>query len=467
MLKDTINYYLNSIKSKEFFYDSDKIYSSDDFKILVNYYITEFKKIWTIKKTNKGVAILLDRKIDYLAAIFASWLSDGYYLPLSKETPKDMIDYQIKSSGVTILIKNKNNKVIIKKLKKKYDKKFKSAAYIIFTSGSTGKKKGVLITKKNFLEYIKNLKKNAYSIKPKSCLISGEITFDIVNADLAFILLNKSKIGITDDTKNTFSLINMLETNNFDSLYCVPSTWKNLIYFAEQFKKKMHQLRFIYSGGELLDVKLYEKMKKIAPNAKIYNFYGPTEFTINSSFCEITKMKIKTREIIDQNENISIGKIFKDLDYKIIKQDEFSGELYLAGNQRMYGYINSNKQPFRIIKNKKFYPTGDIVSQNKKGYIFFIGRKKDYIKYKGYRINLQEISNIISKTIERNCLVEIYDKKIQLFIEGKKIKQKTFDNKIAGKLEYYEKPSKIIYINEFPSLANGKIDKKKLVSTYA
>ena len=36
----------------------------------------------------KGLAIILDRDIDYISIIFATWLCGGFYVPLSTETPK-------------------------------------------------------------------------------------------------------------------------------------------------------------------------------------------------------------------------------------------------------------------------------------------------------------------------------------------------------------------------------------------
>ena len=56
------------------------------------------------------MAILLDRDIDYLCIIFAAWMSDGFYLPLSLEMPKDNINYQIKDSGVSLIVLKKKVK---------------------------------------------------------------------------------------------------------------------------------------------------------------------------------------------------------------------------------------------------------------------------------------------------------------------------------------------------------------------
>ena len=40
----------------------------------------------------------------------------------------------------------------------------------------------------------------------------------------------------------------------------------------------------INCGGEKLSIALINDTRKIFKDVKIYNFYGPTEFTVNSTF---------------------------------------------------------------------------------------------------------------------------------------------------------------------------------------
>ena len=84
--------------------------------------------------------------------------------------------------------------------------------------------------------------------------------------------------------------------------------------------------------------------RKIFKDVKIYNFYGPTEFTVNSTFYALNKIK--------SLKDIPIGKVLPGIEY-IIKKEKNSnrGELFLAGKQLMKGYLNY-KNPFIKIKIK-------------------------------------------------------------------------------------------------------------------
>ena len=169
------------------------------------------------------------RNVDYLALIFACWLSNGFYVPLSKDSILSNIKYQLKVINSDILAYSKNGKTAFKYLKiKKINEIVKKnrgkIAYIIFTSGSTGQKKGVVISNKNLLSYMRGINKifkNKFN--SKSLLINGELTFDISVADLVFGILFKTEIGITSNSRNLISLFSMIEKRKIESLYVVPS----------------------------------------------------------------------------------------------------------------------------------------------------------------------------------------------------------------------------------------------------
>ena len=70
-----------------------------EFKNKVLKYKLRLEKIWKSDKKSRGVAILLERDSDYIATIFATWLAKGFYLPLSLNSPKENINYQIKGKS--------------------------------------------------------------------------------------------------------------------------------------------------------------------------------------------------------------------------------------------------------------------------------------------------------------------------------------------------------------------------------
>ena len=247
----------------------------------------------------------------------------------------------------------------------------------------------------------------------------------------------------------------MINENKAESIYLVPSGLNKVLEFTKKIKiNYLKSIRQINLGGEIFSINLLNKIKKFFKNVKIYNFYGPTEFTVNS-LCHDVNIKKKYKEI-------PIGKPLDGIS-TIVN----NGELYLYGLQKMHGYVNS-KDPFIKIKNKMFYPTGDMVELNKDNEYIFRGRNKDYIKLDGYRINLSNIENILYKYLNIPIKITTFNNKILLFVECKS-NRKQLSIKIKkiflSKLEKYERPFYIIYKNKFFSLESGKIDLKKLISS--
>ena len=101
-----------------------------------------------------------------------------------------------------------------------------------------------------------------------------------------------------------------------------------------------------------------------------------------------------------------LGKKLKNAYLTIKEEKKNYGELLLAGNHKMLGYLDNIKTPDIYHNGKKFYATGDIVFLDKKKDINFVGRKSDYIKVSGYRVNLSSLERIIKKYLKLEiCLI--------------------------------------------------------------
>lgn len=463
-LKKLIVEYLNC-ENRIIFSDYENSYSAKSFKEKVNFFLINLRNNIS-SNGSRGVAIILPRDVNYFACIFACWILKYYFVPLREDMITAEKNYQIKTSEACIIVKKFKNKIIFEKKKNRTKNlnNIENICYIIFTSGSTGPRKGVKITYTNLNAYLNSIKKIYLKnkIKYNSLLINGEITFDIIQADLIFALLFKSEICVTESPKNFFHLFDLAISRKVEAIYAVPSTWEKIIYLIEKRKIKINSLKYLNSGGELLNIKLVKKMKKYFPKAKIINFYGPTEFTINATWLEVSEKLLKNKSILDEHGNLSIGKPLPNVKIKILKKDasDYYGELYLNGPQIMKGYINSKNFLFTYFGKNKYYPTGDLVVK-KNNLIFYKGRNKDYIKLNGYRINLNSISNLLSKIFKKKTIVTLKNKSLIANIETDKKFRINF--KILKKnFEFWEIPNEFNFLRDLPKLPSGKVDVSNL-----
>ena len=186
-----------------------------------------------------------------------------------------------------------------------------------------------------------------------------------------------------------------------------------------------------------------------------------------------------TSNVVKTNDKISIGIPKEDVKLYIVdnalhelKENEI-GEILISGESVGNGYLNEelNKDVFINFNGEKAYLTGDLGYKSKEKF-FCIGRKDRQVKYKGYRIEISEIENVLNKLefVEKAVVVADLgeDKKVNkifAFIkqfEGNKKEVKEIREIIKNCLPDYMIPV-IRIVENFPLNVNGKIDEKKLL----
>lgn len=343
--------------------------------------------------------------------------------------------------------------------------------YCIYTSGSTGKPKGVMIEQKNLLNYCKvneyNTEASLIVEDVKASLALATLVFDVSILEEFMPLLNGGTMVIANEEEiyNPIKLGNLINNNDVEAIICTPSFLNNIIDI-EDVGKKLKKLKKFNIGAESFIPSLYKKIKKINPEAKIYNGYGPTEATIGSTIKQL-----------NSEENITIGFPMANIKVYITNSElellpiGVPGELIIAGNGVGRGYINNRElteTKFVNYKNEKAYRSGDLAYINFDGEIEFVGRIDNQIKINGFRIELSEIENVIRTyqnidTIFVKVIESNEEKFIGAYFTAKKdININKLKDYLKEHLPYYMIPKFLIQIDEFPINNNGKIDSKKL-----
>ena len=121
---------------------------------------------------------------------------------------------------------------------------------------------------------------------------------------------------------------------------------------------------------------------------------------------------------------------------------------------------------------KRMYRTGDLVYEEG-GKIWFIGRKDNQIKHMGYRIELEEIENILVQSSKVDQAAVLYERsnithgKIIAFVATKSdLTIEQIFQHASNFLPNYMIPSSINLFKELPKNPNGKVDKLKLASLH-
>lgn len=466
---------LKNLKQKEeyeCYQINDKKYTN---KELYKYTCNIYEYLLKENKEKRCVIVKGHKDVYMIASFLACSFAGITYVPIDISIPKERQNKIIKQIQPKLIIDEKIETIMTKSEYHDIEQiylKSEDTYYIIFTSGTTGEPKGVKISYSNLQSCIDWLKE-VCNISNGVILNQANFSFDLSVADIYLALTTKSKHYILEreKQKNYIELFEKIIRSEATFAVLTPSFADFLLLDRNFNKENIRTLRKILFCGEKLTRKTVEKLYERFPEIDIINSYGPTECTFAVTSIHLSKGKIE--------DNISIGITKNDTNIYIVDdqlkkiQDGKLGEILIQGQSVGQGYVQPN-EGFIIYDNKPAYQTGD-VGYIKNGQVYFIGRKDNQIKYKGYRIELLEIEKVLSeyKDAEKVVITTIQNKdekvnKIIAFVKLRREKTNALyeiEKMAKDRLPEYMCPI-IKIVREIPLNLNGKVDTKQLLGEY-
>ncbi|MFP4846278.1 amino acid adenylation domain-containing protein [Winogradskyella sp. PE311] len=421
------------------------------------------------------VGLMIDRSEWVVISIISILKASATYVPIDIEAPQARIDYVKNDSNCKFILDNttvKNFKASIESYNKNLDFSINSEpedlAYIIYTSGTTGNPKGVMIENKGVVNLITWLK-SYYNIKAGERISQiANYYFDASVEQMFLGLLSGAALVMIDsEVLKNHKLTEFVIEEKITHLHATASYLETITDLS-----KATSINRIVSAAEVCTTKLAEKLSVFGD---FYNKYGPTETTVASSIYRYSPE--------DANENsLSIGKPLGNTKIYILSDDlelcpiGETGELCISGVGLAKGYLNLEKLTSeRFIDNpfeegQKLYRTGDFAKWLPSGNLEVIGRKDDQVKIRGYRIELGDVENVINSIPNiKRAVVIVNDaiageKRLVAYMQSEDGSKdtSTLQKQLKENLPSYMMPSLLIWMDDFPSTANGKIDKRSL-----
>ena len=451
---------------------------------------------------NNPVAIILDKSIEMIIAMFAILKAGGCYVPILSEEQQDRINYILEDCNPICVITHKDYDKLVKNRdiinieneqylnteKVKIINKENDIAYIIYTSGTTGSPKGVKVMHRNICSLKKSLE-NDKILMPTEKDISMSLlkySFDASGIDVYSSLLFGGKLLLIkkEDELNPNLVVRIMEKEKVTRSFLIPKWLEHIAMEDKRQNTNLSNLRVLGTGGEILRPEAIKHLYNKYKNLKIINLYGPTETTMFTTYKIVDDKSI-------ENNYITIGKPIVGSRAIVLSKTNailpigMQGELCIYEDSKSIkniadGYLNKKEETeskFAKIYNPiinettKIYKTGDIVKLNSNLELEFFGRKDDVVKINGgYLVALNEIEkriyNILNGNYEVSAFAVPYNNTKTLVVFIKEVKEHIkFDNineYINTNLTFYMRPKRIIELNNFPTNNSGKVDKNKL-----
>lgn len=437
-------------------------------------------------KTGDFIAIMLNRIKEFMVCVIGVLKAGCAYLPLSTTYPLGRLEYMLQDSSSRVLLTQKDileeinipkdgTEIIdvlswIKKsiivLSGAYFPKVtqNQLAYMIYTSGSTGKPKGVMISHRALISFV-HVCRTLYQLADSDRIFChSNFCFDASVEELFPILTCGGELHILADNliREPKKIVDYIQNNNLTGGSFATQLG------VEILSNYNLSLKYVSVGGEKLE-------KQIDSNARCFNLYGPTEFTVDATFFEIEKgVNYKSIPI----GKPTIGSFAYILDnYNRLLPHGCVGELCLSGPQIANGYWKQEELTNqRFVDNPfassapydKMYHTGDLVRWNDNNQLEYIGRVDNQIKLRGYRIELGEIeASINSISTINQAIVEVkkingQDQICAYYTSNIDISENEIREYLQQILPDYFVPSYYMQLTAFPLTPNGKVDRLSL-----
>ena len=352
-------------------------------------------------------------------------------------------------------------------------------ACVFFTSGSTGRPKGVLLPHLSLTGLIRSPR--YLTITPEDRILSSSsIAFDAASFEIWTALANSATLVCIDYETiiNPEAFADFLDHQDITVMWITSALFDQVVAFRPGMFKKV---KYLLSGGDVVNPKTVYKVlnnDQGRPGAFI-NGYGPTETGILATFHMVT-------ELDNDNEPLPIGKALADTVLYVLDEEQKPvppgepGELYIGGHRLAKGYLKLPertaksfiKNPFTGNPTGILYRTGDLARFRPDGSLEFKGRADRQIKFRGFRLELDGIENVlISHSDVANAVIKMLkineEKTLVGYVQpepGSKDSFSVADYKVYlnNKLPSYAVPAVIMILNQMPVTQRGKIDRKKL-----
>lgn len=443
------------------------------------------------------VAVLVDRSPEMLVAILGILKAGGAYIPLDPAYPAERLAYMLADARAALLVAGRGladrapeGPFRVVALDDAWPRIAQEAthnpsrrisvnnlAYVIYTSGSTGRPKGVGVSHSAICNRLV-WGQRAYPMTAHDrVLMVTSPGFDVSVWECFGPLVAGAAIVVApaESYQDPERLAATIAECGITVIGLVPSALRALL--DREDLDRCSSLKQVFSGGEALPPDVEARFFERLPNARLYNFYGPTEAAIDATAWDCVPGVSGARVPI--GKPVGNARCYVLDSWGRLVPEGFVGELCVAGAGLARGYLgNPALTAERFIPNafgdasgERLYRTGDLARYLPDGAVDVLGRLDHQVKVRGYRIELGEIeAALVAQPGVREAVVVALDanaagKRLVAYVtpeDGAAPGATDLREALKRELPEYMAPSAFVVLDRLPLTPSGKIDRKAL-----
>ncbi|MEA2614828.1 MAG: hypothetical protein QOE72_611 [Chloroflexota bacterium] len=449
------------------------------------------------------VAVVMERNLDWMAAVLAVFKAGGVYLPIEPQFPADRIATTLSRAGCRLVLTEPGSTSALDHALESLpavrrllvdvacgedhadgdlgvDVARDQLAYIYFTSGSTGEPKGAMCEHRGMLNHL-CAKIDDLGIGPESVVAQvAPQCFDISLWQLLSALLAGGRTLLVDQEVilDVERFVDRIVHGRVSVLQVVPSYLEVVLSYLERHPRELPHLRCVSVTGEALKTELAQRWFSAQPHIRLVNAYGLTETSDDTN-----------HEVMDRapdGDRVPLGRPVNNVHVHVVDEHlslvplGAPGEIVFSGICVGRGYVNDPERtrlsfmadPHR--PGQRIYRSGDYGGWRPDGRLEFLGRRDTQVKIAGFRIEIGEIENTLLRVPGvRDAAVVVTgradrSRRLTAFYSGERqLGADVVRVRLGASLPAYMVPSRFHWREPLPLTANGKVDRKTLTALAA
>jgi fatty-acyl-CoA synthase len=353
---------------------------------------------------------------------------------------------------------------------------------LCYTSGTTGHPKGVLYThRSNYLHMLMLLQRDCFGFSQSDVVLQVVPMFHANAWGLPFAAAAAgAKLVMPGPKLDGQSVYELLEGERVNCSAAVPTVWQVLLDYLDAKQLRLTTLKRVLIGGSACPEGLIRAFRD-QHGVDVIHAWGMTEMSPLGTTATLNQHAAALEPDAQMPYKLSQGRVPFGVDMKLTDDDgrrlphdgKSPGRLKVRGANVVARYFRDDRE---ILDADGYFDTGDVATIDAEGYMRITDRAKDLIKSGGEWISSVEIENIAAGHPAALMAAVIavphpkWNERPLLLVRLKPGAQATKDEFLAylrGKVATWWVPDDVVFVEEIPLGATGKIDKKKLRAAYS
>ena len=352
-----------------------------------------------------------------------------------------------------------------------------TAAGLCFTSGTTSRPKGVLYShRSNFLHTLMALQADMQGLSARDVILPIVPMFHANAWGLAFSApAVGAKLVMPGANLDPAVLAETIELEEVTFTTGVPTVMQGLIDHYRATRTRPATLKRVITGGARCPERMIEDFEDVL-GVEVVHAWGMTELS------PIGTMNVPRRtsawQLPEERNTLKVrqGRPPMGVDLRLVGDDgepvphdgQTSGHLCVRGWATVARYYGEHDT---ALDAHGYFDTGDIATIDREGFMTITDRAKDLVKSGGEWISSQEIERhaLSHSAVAMAAVIGVphqkWGERPRLIIQrsaGTNVTVDEIKTHLEGKIAAWWMPDEIVFRDEMPLNATGKIDKKAL-----